>query len=203
MKRTTIFLVVLGLAGAFLAGHVTAREASLGTLPEVVIRLYDAGAPDGVIEIEADRDGTILEAEVGIAASALPESVLAAAEKTMPGGEVTGGEYELTPAGEAWEVRKTIDGKHVELVMDAQGTMVEKEVELAREEAPAAVMDAATACMPGATFQSVELVENEKGALYHVKLAQAGATYKVILAEDGTIRRRVREAKAEIEIPLP
>jgi hypothetical protein len=62
-------------------------------LPAQVIEMYDASTPDGTIEIEATRDGTILEIEVTYPVDKVPQAVKDAAEKDLPG-PITGAEFE-------------------------------------------------------------------------------------------------------------
>ena len=49
-------------------------------------------------------------------------------------------------------------------------------------------------------FAPLYVVPKERKA--HVKKLKDGASYKIVLARDGTVIRKVREARAEIEIPL-
>ena len=92
----------------------------------------------------------------------------------------------------------------------AEGDVIEANIreterELTRSEAPAAVLAAAEARIPGGTFRSVERIEGhgpERTAEFHVKFERDGASYKVVLGPDGTIHRAVRETRGEIEIPL-
>jgi len=65
------------------------------------------------------------------------------------------------------------------------------------------ITPAAMKTIPGGVFKSVERIERGDGVTYHVKLLRGGASYKVSLSPEGEVLRRVREAKAEIEIPLP
>jgi len=57
--------------------------------------------------------------------------------------------------------------------------------------------------IPGGSVKSVERIEHGDAVEYHVKLGRGGASYKVVLGPKGTVRRKVREAKVELEIPLP
>lgn len=185
-----------------LAAVAGACRSSAGRLPAGIVDLYDDAAPGGWMEIEAERDGRVLEMEAEIPVGALPAAVRAAAERELPGGRITGAEREIVGGRRGYEVKKHKDGREYELVFSAAGELLEKEVTLSRDEAPAAVLQAAAAAMPGATFRSVERVERGKEVLYHVKYTRDGASYKLVLAPDGRVTRKVREQKAEIEIPL-
>jgi uncharacterized membrane protein YkoI len=196
-------LGIATLAVLALLAQSSAWEGGLGRLPQVIVHLYDSGAPAGWIEIEADRDGTIREAETHIAVDALPEAVVAVARQQLPNGKVTGGEMELRPTGQAWEVQMTADGLDYEFVVTARGKVIEKEIEIAKGQWDKKLVDAAERAIPGGAVRSVERIERPGETLYHIKLSRGGASYKVELGAEGTVLRRVREAKAEIEIPLP
>ena len=171
-------------------------------MPADLVDLYDNAAPGGWMEIEAERDGTIIELEAEIPIEALPASVKAAAERELPGGTIIGAEREIVGGRQGYEVKKRKGGREYELVFTPEGELLEKEIGLKQAEAPAPVIKAATAAIPGGRFKSVERIERGDEILYHVKLVRSGASYKVELTADGTVKRKVREQKAEIEIPL-
>jgi hypothetical protein len=193
-RYACVVLVVVGLAGC--------GDGEEGGLPPIVIEMYDQGAPDGVIEIEAERDGTIIEIEVGIDPAKVPQAIRDAADRDMPGGEVKGAELEYVGGKKAYEIKKSKDGLDYELVYDEAGTLIEREAEMKRADAPAAVMAKAMAIVAGAEFKSVEKITRGEEATFHVKVTKGGASYKFVLEEDGTVVRKVREARAEIEIPM-
>lgn len=177
-------------------------SSDLGRVPTSIVDLYDQGSPDGVLEIELDRDGTLREIEVDIGPGELPPPVREAALARQPGGVITGAERELTSRGAAWEVKITHEGRRWEYVMDDAGRVLETEKELLPDEVPQAVSDAAEAAMPGGVVVSVEIVESAEHVEYHVKRLIDGATYKLVVAPNGRLIRKVREARAELEIPL-
>jgi len=200
------WLIPLLVAAAVLAWHAQSpakeTDRGLGVLPRVVVELYDAGTPGGWIEIEAERDGRVIEAETWISVNALPSKVLEVAKRQLDA-KVIGAEMERTARGRAWEVQMEKDGLKYEFVIDDEGTVVEREIELAKSDWPAAAVRAAKLAIPGGEVKSVERVESLQVAEHHVKLSRNGASYKVVLGPEGTVTRKVREAKAEIEIPLP
>ena len=95
-------------------------------------------------------------------------------------------------------------GREYELVYKVDGTLLEKEVSLRRGEEPSGVLQAAMNVVPGSRFKSVERIERvEEGEdVYHVKLIANNASYKIELDGSANVLRAVREARAEIEIPL-
>ena len=191
-------LIILTMAAAMLA----CQSPGLGRLPAELVELYDAAAEDGMMEIEANRDGAIIEIEADIPVADLPEEIRAAAKKQLPGGRITGAEIEIVAGRRGYEVKMAKNGVAYEFVFGPDGKLLETERSLKRSEAPAAVLAAAQGAIEGGTFKSVEIIEVGGETLYHVKLMRGGSSYKVELAKDGTIRRAVREARAEIEIPL-
>jgi hypothetical protein len=187
---------------AFLALGACASTGNLGEVPEDLVDLYDAVRPGGVIELEIDRDGSIREMEADVPVEALPAAVVAAARARHPGARITGAERELTREGTGWEVKLELEGRMLELVYDEEGELLETERELRRSEAPNVVLASAMQAVDGGTFISVEVVEQGDTKLYHVKLEKAGVSYKVVLTPEGEITRKVREQRAELEIPL-
>jgi hypothetical protein len=167
-----------------------------------LVDLYDQAKPDGLIEIEADRNGMIREIEADIPVDDLPPAIRDAALERLPGATITGAERELNIAGSGWEVKLVHEGRAWELVMDDDANLLETEEELARDEAPAPILAAADAAITGGTFKSVERIERGAEVEYHVKKMRDGASYKIVLDDAGNLKRKVREAQAEIEIPL-
>ncbi|MFC1481760.1 PepSY domain-containing protein [Candidatus Neomarinimicrobiota bacterium] len=62
--------------------------------------------------------------EKEIPLSEVPEGVLAAAQDTMPGIELTGADVEKTLKGLVYELEGTVDGKEFEIVISADGTVL-------------------------------------------------------------------------------
>jgi len=190
--------------GLFALLALVGCQSSVGKLPGVMVEMYDEGKPDGWIEIEADRKGHILSIEADIPVAALPADIRAAAEAELPGATITGAERERMGKTDGYEVKLSKGGREYELVYNADGKLLEKEVSLRRGEEPSGVVQAAMDAVPGSRFRSVERIERGegKGDVYHVKLIRDNASYKVEVDPEGNVLRAVREARAEIEIPL-
>ena len=180
----------------------TGHASRLGHVPRELVALYDAARPDGVIESELERDGAIREMEAEVPLDSLPPAVTASARQRYPDAELVGAERELTQEGAGWEVKLRQGGRDMEVIFDEAGKVLEFERAMDPAEAPAAVMRAAEAAFPGGKLKSVEIVEHLGTILYHVKFEREGASYKVVLTPEGSVTRRVREQRAEIEIPL-
>ena len=187
--------LLLGLAAC-------ASSGGLGSMPVGIVELYDGAKPDGLMEVELGRDGTVLEMEADVDPATLPAPIRAAALARLPGATITGAEREMHVEGRFWEVKLLHEGREWEVICNDAGKVVETEQELRRDEAPAAVIAAADRAIAGGSFRSVELIEGRSGTAYHVKKLKDGASYKIVLSPEGEVLRKVREQRAEIEIPL-
>ncbi|MHC4407491.1 MAG: hypothetical protein ACYS0E_14025 [Planctomycetota bacterium] len=176
--------------------------SGMGKLPGVVIEMYDRAKPDGTIEIEAERSGAIVEIEADILISDVPKSIRDAAMKELPGGQITGAEYEVVGKSRTYEVKMRKGGVNYEYVYDKDANMLESEKEIRVQDTPKGVVEAAIASIPGSKFKSVEIITKDGKDVYHVKSTRKGGTYKVIVSPEAKVLRRVREQRAEIEIPL-
>lgn len=188
---------------AFAFALTGCRTGGIGRVPGSLVELYDMAEPTGAIEIEVERSGRVRELEADIPIAALPPRVRDAALERAPGALIVGAERELASYGRGFEVKLWHDGRHMELVFDEQGRLLESEVELHQFEWPAQVLAAAEAAQPGGFVKSVEWIEGRgEPGVHHVKKEIAGASYKLVVGADGRVLRRVREHRAEIEIPL-
>lgn len=170
--------------------------------PSDLVELYDTGDPAGLIEIELDRDGTLREIEADVQLTSLPRPILEAAARAFPEARFTGAEREFQGDVRGWEVKFELDGLDGEVVLDEAGNVRETERELRVEDAPAVVLTASEAAIPDSELVSVEIITHGDESTYHVKRERDGARYKVVVAPSGAVLRKVREARAEIEIPL-
>jgi len=193
---------LLGLL-ALCAGATACQADSVGRVPLELIELYDMADEHGSIEIELSRDGRILELEADVPISSLPRVVTEAALARLPGAKITGAERELQVRGRFWEVKLVHQKREWELIVDDKGVIHETERELSQAETPRIVLTVAERVVPHSIFKSVEIIEYADGrAEYHVKRRRQGTSYKIVLNADGGVIRKVREHRAEIEIPL-
>ena len=183
------------------ASTVGCQGAGLGRVPEAFVELYDDAAPEGMIEVEIGRDGVVREIEADIPIESLPDFVREAALQQLPDATITGAEREIQLVGRVWEVKLDYQGVGWELLIDPDGNVIETEKEIAVDAAPPAVIATANETVPGPA-KSVEVITRGDDVEYHIKKDRDGATIKLVLSSDGTLRRAVREARAEIEIPL-
>jgi len=198
-RNPSLPTILAGALAALLSS--CASSGGLGQVPAGTVELYDMCAPAGLMEIELARDGTVLEMEADVSPADLPPAVRDAALERLPGASITGAEREIHTDGRFWEVKLTHESREWEVICDDAGRVVETEQELRRDEAPAPVLEAADAAVAG-SFKSVELIEGRSGTCYHVKKERDGASYKIVLSPEGKVLRKVREQRAELEIPL-
>ena len=185
-----------------LAPLAACASHGVGAVSGNLVQLYDQASPDGVIELEIDRKGIIREMEADVSVTTLPIAVRDAALKEARGARIVGAEREIAQGWNGWEVKLEWQGRDMELVYDDEVNLRQKEVQLLRSEAPGAVLIGADQAIPGGEFLGVERVETGRELEFHVKKLLNGASYKIVLEEDGSLIRKVREARAELEIPL-
>src|SRR5690606_11309492 len=104
-------------------------------------------------EIEIARDGSITGLEAEVSPEELPMHAREAALARAPGGRIIGAERELLATGSAWEVKVHHDGRDWEFIVGDDGSIIEMEKELRRDEAPAAVLEASDRELPSARFK--------------------------------------------------
>jgi hypothetical protein len=181
----------------------TVSCGGMGQVSTRLVELYDLVDPAGGIEIEVDRGGTVREMEADVAFESLPEAVRQAAKEQMPGATVVGAEREFQAGGAGWEVKLSHEGRAYELIFDDAGKLVETEKSITLGEVPPLVVATAEGQMPGRGWKSIEVIERGGAAAeYHFKKDVKGASFKVVVAADGKLLRKVREQRAEIEIPV-
>ena len=121
---------------------------------------------------------------------------------TMLVSEIIGAEREISARSDAFEVKLRHEDRVYELVIDRGGKVLESEKSLRPIEYPSEIVQAAHAAFPGGTLASVEVIQIGTETQYHVKKRSDGANYKIVLRRNAELIRVVREARAEIEIPL-
>lgn len=187
---------------AALLALASCSSSSTATAPAELIPLFDQLAPEGAMELEFDRDGRFGDLEAEVPVESVPAIVRDAVAQAHPGVELTGAEREVQGGEWTWEVGFEEEGRGVQVVVSDDGDLLETERELEASEAPAEVLRAAEGAVPSSTLASVDVVTSASGDEYHVKRERDGARYKVVLTSTGEVLRIVREARAEIEIPV-
>jgi hypothetical protein len=193
-----------------------AHALTIGSLPLVLVACATPGgfpketAKDvalvpatGRIEVSLDRAGGLKEVEFHISPDSLPASVRAAADRLMPDGVAVAAEKEYVRGAVCYEITKAIAGKDWEVLFDADGNVVEWEIQIARSEAPAAVLEAARKATGGEIHTVEKILGPKKDLLeYHVKKEHEGIKYKIVISIDGEVRVIYRETPAEVEVPI-
>lgn len=170
--------------------------------PLALVQLYDQLAPGGMMEVELERDGSFAELEADVPVESVPEHLIRATRATYPDAQITGAEREVRRDEWSWEIKFRSGGRAMEVVLDDAGAVLETERELRPDEAPPGLIDVSEAALPGSSFVSVERITTDGGEVFHVKRQRGTARFKVTLGSDLRVIRKVREAVAEIEIPI-
>lgn len=170
--------------------------------PKTLVELYDLTAPDGAMEIEFERDGSFRELEADVPIETVPDHLRRVTRLAYPDAVITGAEREVQLGTWLWEIKFTSGGRAMEVVLDEEGNVLETERELLTEEAPMEVIEASRRAIPDSTLLSVEIIKSDDALSYHVKRQRGAARYKIVLAANGKVLRKVREMTAELEIPL-
>lgn len=203
----TLSAVVVSAVGAFLAAGAQDRGTQdLGTMPQRLVQLYDEAIPSGILEIELDRQGEMIAIEAEIALDQISASLREAALRELPGAQLIGAEHELVQVGqetkELWEVQLIDDGRYWELIFDKDGNVFESEREITWDESPVPVRTTVETTLLGGELVSVEIITRGEEREYHVKKMRDGGRYKMVIDPEGHLQRLVREAVAEVEIPV-
>jgi len=179
--------------------------ASTGGFPPQTA-LETAKVPsDKRIEISLEA-GTfaVTEVEFHVDAASIPESVIAAAKKLIPGGYVGDCEIEYHGGSLYYEVTCTVQGVEMEVMFTPDGAPYRWEVEVDKDKVPAKAVDAAMAAVPGAVIKKAEeILDKDKNVLeYHFKLEKDWIKYKAAVSTSGELLGVYRETIGEIEGPL-
>lgn len=158
----------------------------------------------GIVVIESDANGKVLNADCVIDTARLPKAVVAAAEKELPG-PIDYAEREVAMDQKYWEVVKKVDGRDVALVFDDAGKLVGKEEELPTSKWPSPAVAAANGAVPGGKVVMVEFVwgpEALGGREWHVKKDIDGEVVRIsVLEKDLQVTRVLRKIRAEFKAP--
>jgi len=154
------------------------------------------------IEVQVDRDGRPLELEYHMAPSAVPASIHQAMDRLHPGGLAVDAEKEYVGSELFWELTKEIDGREIEAMFHADGTLHSEEIEVDGSDVPANVREAVSQRMPGQVTKYEEIRDGERRLVeYHVKVQSNDMNWKIRVSTGGKVVGIVREVPAEIEVP--
>lgn len=173
-------------------------------IPSEVLEALRATTPGGESHIEFASDGRVVEAGGAVALDAVPADCRAAVDAKFPGGRQTHAERVVIGKTRLWLIAKQVEGRSLEVLVAEGGNVVGGEESLARQDWPAAVVDAARSAVPGASLERVERVwglEARGGEDYHVKLVDRGESVRVGVSDDGRVVRVVRRLSGQVRVP--
>jgi hypothetical protein len=192
-----------------------ARRMVTGSIALVGLAVLAEAGPDDLwdlsdareavkIEIQVAEDGSMREVEFHVAPESIPAPVRGAMDRLHPGGPYTDAERERSGGELYYELSRVVDGREVEAMFTADGTLHSEEIEVEKAAVPEAVASAIAKAFPEGTVSQWEEIHDGERALveYHVKLGSGGRSYKVRVSPAGAIEGAVLEVVAELEVPV-
>ena len=133
--------------------------------------------------------------------SALPEQVVQAARTAVPGIALIDADKEVHDGQTVYEIDGELDGEEYEIEVSADGTVLEleggegadadddadRDEDVALNDVPQVVLDAARAAVPGLEPDSAEREEEDGRILYEIKGTVGTDKHEVEVWQDGTV----------------
>src|SRR5262245_125276 len=136
--------------------------------------------------------------EEKISAERLPAAVKKAVHKKFPEAKFRGAAKEVEDGKTTYEVLLTVEGRAVDVSLDAEGEILEIEKEIAAEKLPRAVRRRLAARYPGAKIEKAEeLIEGEDGPVRYEVAIKA----EVVFTAKGKVVVQAKEEDEEDEKP--
>jgi hypothetical protein len=136
--------------------------------------------------------------EEKISAERLPAAVKKAVHKKFPEAKFRGAAKEVEDGKATYEVLLTVEGRSVDVSLDAEGEILEIEKEIAAEKLPRAVRRRLAARYPGAKIEKAEeLIEGEDGPVRYEVAIKA----EVVFTAKGKVVVQAKEEDEEDEKP--
>jgi uncharacterized membrane protein YkoI len=132
----------------------------------------------------------VLADEKKIPIEDLPKAVLKAAKKAFPEAKIVGAAKETEDGETIYEVMMKQDGKSIDLAIEEDGEIEEVEKEIAVEDLPRAVINAARKKFPTGKIEKVEEVSDEDdNVVYELTIeTKDDKTVEVVFSPNGKIK---------------
>ena len=117
----------------------------------------------------------------------LPPAVQRTVQEQSKGTTVTGLSTEVEHGRRTYEVEMTVNGHGKDVSMDASGTVIEVEEEVALDSIPAAARTAIKKAAAGGKIAKVEKVTGGKETAYEAALRKDGKRSEVRVSADGSM----------------
>jgi uncharacterized membrane protein YkoI len=130
-----------------------------------------------------------LASEVPVKMKDLPAAVQKTVLEQTKGGELKGLSMELENGKTFYEAETRVNGRGRDVLIDANGAVVEIEEEVTLDSLPAAARAAIEKSASGGKITKVELVTKGKIVTYEAALLKGGKKSEIIVAADGSIRK--------------
>jgi Putative beta-lactamase-inhibitor-like, PepSY-like len=133
-----------------------------------------------------------------ISVEKLPAAVKKAVKKTFPEAKIRGASREVEGGKETYEVELKVDGRSVDVALNAEGKILEIEKEVPVNELPKAVKKRLAEKYPGAKIEKAEEITRGDGGPVHYEVVIKA---EVVLTAKGKVVRASEEDEDDDEKP--
>jgi uncharacterized membrane protein YkoI len=130
-----------------------------------------------------------LASEVPVKMKDLPPAVQKTVQEQMKGAELRGVSKEVENGKTFYEAETRVNGRGRDVLIDADGAVVEIEEEVTLDSLPAAARAAIEKSASGGKITKVESVTKGKIVTYEASLLKGGKKSEIAVAADGSIRK--------------
>jgi uncharacterized membrane protein YkoI len=127
-----------------------------------------------------------IAAETRVQMKDLPPAVQKAVQEHTAGAQIKGLSKETEKGKTVYEVETMVNGKSRDLTLDAAGTVVEIEEQVALDSIPAAAKAAIEKKTAGGRIKSVESVTKGSETVYEAAYSKAGKSHEFQVRADGS-----------------
>jgi len=138
--------------------------------------------------------------EKKISQQELPAAVRTAFEKTYPHAKIQGASQEVEKGKTLYEIESIEGTVRRDLLLEADGTIVEIEEEITASDLPAAVKATIQKNFPSDKIEKAEKITRGSTEEYELQLLAGKTTREVVVGPDGVIRTREKEKDEETEM---
>lgn len=183
MLKTTMSLIgITGLGASVALAAITGFPITKVTTNPTATVTQDRDEHDGDKDDEDDDDGDQESKEKTVKLDDLPAAAVAAIKKAAGKNEITGVTSEKVSGAKIFEAAWKVDGMDREIVVAANGTIMERERTIALEDAPDAVQRMAKKAFPKGT---TVVVEKKTMIFYTVEAKQGNEEHEILLTGTG------------------
>lgn len=134
-----------------------------------------------------------MAAGVQIQESELPQAVRSAATALVPGATIDAAFKEQKDGKTVYELELTAGPRQIDLLLAADGALLEEEEVIPQNEVPQAIRDAASSRFSGWKIDKSERAVTPTETTYEIEMSQGQQHQVVVFKEDGTVKSVVPE----------